>query len=551
VLRGWVLPDEGTALPRLAGEFPPDDRVGPSNPPLGQVPAFELVELARSLGKLDELAAYHRKAAGADGPEHDAFEALIGLARGQDAAISASLIRLRSRLERAPVNGVRPGWPEFVAGRASLERASTREEASKLLEVAVARLDPSEDANPVLSLQLRHAAGLARLGGPPVEPPVCTPRLSHWLPSTQETSLTIGRGFPRPFWTVRDGLIRHDPGRGDDTLTFASPLRGDFELRCEIAANPDQAVRVEYAGLGVELAKDGKSGMVLLASSPPWASPIDPPLAPGKDWLPYRLSVHAGRAEIVVDGHILFEGRIPVGADPWLVLHGPAKQSCAIRNLTLAGRPEIPDHLDLAAGTTLPDWSVAEFDESTNPSNSAWRKVGGEILGRASSRKLGRNQESVLRYRRPLADRDVVEYEFESRAGRSMVHPALGSLVFLIEADGIRPSKLTHTVSNLDDPITNPRADDASSRRGPQPIPLRDREWNSLRLALDGETLKLQLNKVEVYRTTLSHDDSRIFGFFHDPDLTEAHVRAVRLQGAWPLTLTDPASLLATDPANR
>jgi hypothetical protein len=79
--------------------------------------------------------------------------------------------------------------------------------------------------------------------------------------------------------------------------------------------------------------------------------------------------------------------------------------------------------------------------------------------------------------------------------------------------------------------------DEPQHRRGPAPLPLKERDWNRVALKLVGDVVSLTLNDQLIYERPLEATNQRTFGFFHYADETELRVRDVNYSGQWPRTL--------------
>ena len=399
-------------------------------------------------------------------------------------------------------------------------------------------------------MHIRHVAAIAGSDGPLREPPECEPRLSYWHCLATGTAASRGDGLPRPFWAWREGELRHYPGHADDRLVFALPLRGDFEVACELSLDDRRSMQIVYGGLLLEIAPDGKSYQVGQDEGPARSFSLEPPLETRGDWHAYRLTVQGGRAEIAVDGRPVHAARLPAEADPWLCLRQLGRRQGGVRNLRINGNPTIPEYLELARGPNLRGWTSSYFGETTGGSGAAWEQLGQEIRGRRATVAAGRHQESLLQYRRPLVEDGFIEYEFYHGSGRETVHPALDRLVFILTPDGVRTHWLTDALHDRTELESDNRADEPACRRGPKRPELRSGAWNRLRVTLQGRRAVLQLNGVDLYERELEPGNSRIFGFFHESDGTEARIRDVRYQGHWPRRLPDLNQLMANAPAS-
>ena len=252
-------------------------------------------------------------------------------------------------------------------------------------------------------MHIRHLAAIAGSDGPLREPPACEPRLSYWqLPgrgNRVHPEATVSRARSGPGATVSCAITPATPTTGSCSPL---PLRGDFEVSCELSLDDRRSMQVVYGGLLLEIAPDGKSYQVRQDEGPARSFPLEPPLETRGDWHAYRLTVHGGRAEIAIDGRPIHAARLPAEADPWLCLRQLGRREGGLRNLRITGSPTVPEHLELARGPDLSGWSSAYFGETTVGSAAAWEQLGAEIRGRRATVASGRHQESLLQYRRPL-----------------------------------------------------------------------------------------------------------------------------------------------------
>ena len=123
----------------------------------------------------------------------------------------------------------------------------------------------------------------------------------------------------------------------------------------------------------------------------------------------------------------------------------------------------IPEKLNLSALPDLTGWLADEYGESVTGDNPDWDKRGEEIIGRLLERLPAAQQESVLRYHRPMLEDGEIGYEFYYDPGKAMVHPGLDRLAFLLEPDGVKVHRLTDAPVRADRPDARERS--ATSRR--------------------------------------------------------------------------------------
>jgi hypothetical protein len=555
-LAAWVLP--GAAHPgfRLQGDFAPGAGTV-------RAPAVALVEAAAALGRLDELS----RPLDGDDPDRRgrlALRALIAVGKGDDAGAAEALKGLAG-----PADPLQAGWPELVAATSALGRPALAASASAVLDALADRPAVEGEA---WTLQVLHARALAK--------GFVRTDSSDWTPVELGRASTRGQGHPAALWSVGGGAARHEPGHSVDMLYLNAPLRGDFEVRADVAT-VGLPVRIAYGGAwatalpGLARIEAGRLGRT------PADQPLQPPLKPGEvgDWLPVRLVVQRGVSTTFVGGRKVHEGRLPSDPDPWLSVVVPASVRGAVRNLAVTGSPSVPDRLALANGSDLAGWHAADYDEPLGGTRPAWEKRGAEVYGRAfdpadaAARQAlgepvvvpnrsgatgpveaavgipGSLQESVLRYHRPVREDGEIAYEFYYEPGKTMVHPALGRLAFLLEPGGVKLHRLTDGAYERSARAPYNAAVEPDCRRGPSRLPLRPKEWNRAAVALSGSQVSIRLNDVTVYERPLDPADGREFGLFHFADQTDVRVRAVTYRGDWPRSI--PRDLAATTEAPR
>src|SRR5207253_670919 len=124
-----------------------------------------------------------------------------------------------------------------------------------------------------------------------------------------------------------------------------------------------------------------------------------------------------------------------------------------------------------------------------------WQADGGILEGRIDP-TVSANAPSLLAYQRPLADGERVAYQFLYEPGKTHVHPALGRIAFLLEADGVKLHWLNGLI-DLNEPLLvdrRTRIDDPSCRRGPAALPLKENDWNDVELTTSGGQLAIRVN---------------------------------------------------------
>ncbi len=550
LLLDWVVPGESHSGFRLYGHFAPA-----AAPPVGksparraqpggalEAPARELVAAAGELGRLDELAGRVEKAAADSDQDRRGRLALLALVRsaqGRDeeaADALKQLLPLSQKLADGAPDWAR--WPELVAASSALRRSKTRAPALALLDQLVEKVKPGGFASD-WAKHAQHARAVGQLLALPEARRGAAgtdPGLARWAPVTHATAATRGAALPPALWSASGGELMHHPGHGEDWAYFAVPLRGNFEVRCELTGGEGREAELCYGGLRVGVRPDGKGYELAHLTRPLRTGAIDPPLKLG-DWYAFRLVVKDGTCSAHVNGRKVHEERLPPGPDPWLAVRAPGRSAGGVRKLAIVGGFTVPEGLDLSAHADLSGWLADYYAESTAGDDLAWAKRGGEIVGRALPQAPGCKQESLLQYHRPLLEDGEVEYEFYCEPGKALVHPALDRLAFLLAPDGVKVHRLTNDKFDRTGLAPDNATAEPAHRRGPERVPLKARDWNRVKLAVAGDKVSLRLNDVEVYERPLEPTNQRAFGLFHFADETEVRVRGVRYQGRWPRAL--------------
>jgi hypothetical protein len=377
------------------------------------------------------------------------------------------------------------------------------------------------------------------------------PGLAYWATVLHDTADSRGEGRPPAQWLPSDLKLTHYPGHTLDYLYFGVPLRGEFEVECELTSFGWREIQPVYSCLGIgaqhelgkmyfhQIGRDSGAGNT---------RPIDPPLPKLGEWYKYRLVAKDGGYEVYLNGQKVYEQALPPDADPWLAIHCSQPWTGAVRDLRITGHPTIPDVLDLTAAADLAPWSAQYYGESAGGENASWQKRGEEIYAPAyppvdvpGYRPQG---QSVLQYHRPMLEDGEVEYEFWYEPGKVDVAPALDRLALLLTPGGVKVHWLTDAAHERSGLAPDNETVEKDNRRGPEKLPLKVKEWNTVKLAVAGDRVKLSLNGVEVYDRPLEGTNQRTFGFFHYSDGTELRVRQVTYRGQWPKQLPPEDDLL-------
>lgn len=587
-LERWVLPSEDHGDFRIGGIFHSGED---PQKPVFESPAIELCELAQKLSKAEELKA-KIAAAQAEGDARRREQAALAAslaatvndAAGTTAAVDRLIELTKAQSDHA---AIRSRLPQIAAVAALLRHPEAREPATRLAKLIAEAIRKRREAD-------RPAAGdeqwsrialnlLARLeSGTKPERYGDDPGLDGWKAfSAISRKARLAESSPAR-WSFSNGELAHWPGRDQDFLYYKTPLRGDFEIECELSGTGVDQIRIFYAGVTATLLSkkvleirhvDGEHHKVSLK----------PELETIPDWFSYRLSVKAGMMTVTIAGQKAFEEKISAKASPWLFLFQKAEGNGKLRGLAIKGALQIPEKVELSAGATLAGWSetggLPEEDENTfnrfDTQVGEWTKEGAAIKGEAPAdeqddddislqngfnrfnqpaeainqakpKKLV-NLESVLRHHKPIDESAEIEYEFFYEKGKTECHPVLGSVVYLIGKEGITEHELAKESLELDrDAAAVSVHKDRRLVGGDGSIALVDRGWNKVKITRTGEKAVIAINGKPAYETKVDASAPLAFGFFRYLDKTGARIRKVFVRGGY--GTTPPSGALLREP---
>ncbi|MCG8650936.1 MAG: DUF1583 domain-containing protein, partial [Pirellulales bacterium] len=390
-------------------------------------------------------------------------------------------------------------------------------------------------------------------------------RLKHWLPVAVRSALDLQRGQPDAVWLTHEHHVLHLTGGTTDVLFCRFPIVGKFDFICETqeggAIGTDGGL--VYGGLHFQAV--GRKDLLqvwdpdknhLVTRPSPFARHESQPVF-------NRVSIRSTKdtAQFESNFHPVWFDDSESHASPWLGLHSSGTKRPVFRNLRLTGSPIIPRQVPLTSGDHLRGWQSGFFGE-TQPSfapnsgaggeNAAfdWRLMSGELIG-AKHDQDEAAKPGLLRYQRPLAAGDSVTYQFLDAGKETVVHPTVGRLAFLLESTGVRVRWIT--TGDLE--WTGLKADNTAleplNRRGPRPLPLKEGQWNTVRIELSDRKVLVTLNDQLVYQRGLDPGAETQFGLYRPTRGAAVRVRQAVMRGDWPETLPqdfldDPVALVAT-----
>jgi hypothetical protein len=467
--------------------------------------------------------------------------------RDFDAALN-SLDRLFSLVQSSEHSEFSDRWPEMLAAWAAVQHPETHDVAGEMVDHLIVRDVRSTypSGNEAWPFQIVALMGLTtyfdlKTDDASIERFGLAPALKQWAPANDATARSRGTGRPPSHWQLMPGSVDNLAGHGDDSLYFQSPLRGNYAVECDVTAYGWRDSYLSVAGTWVVPVSTLTSYRLGGVRGDRPRRSIKPKLTKPKEWHRLRTVVRDGVSTTYVNGRKIHEEPLPKDHVPWLAIRSFMRANGITRNLRITGNPVIPDRLKLSALADLNGW-MPYFGESIGQPRANWQQSGdlpngGGIVGGLSQDHPGTNEESLLRYHRPMLEDGTIEYEFYYRAGQSHTHPALDRLAFMLDPRGVRVHWITD--GKFDRTGLDPANvfDEPKNRRGPDQLPLRPDAWNRLRLTLKGDTVRLMLNGQLVYVRKLEPANQRTFGLFHYADRTEARVRNVVWHGDWPRNL--------------
>jgi tetratricopeptide (TPR) repeat protein len=566
LLAEWVLPSEARPSFKLSGTHVPLDVLNraPRGPaPEGRrllfgsefsAPVIELLAAAKETNQLDDLAQrVEQDKRAAAGPLTQrcklALSAAIRSLQQRDEDARAALQKLLPLAKNVALDaGTKQRWPDLIACLYTMHRPALQRETLALLDAMndnVNRGGPQQKVFPDRMDWLRiirHARAQAQvlaLPEPLRQPFGADPRLQLWSPVVGVHDWTRGEGLRIPHWTVQDGTIRHYPGHEDDMFYLNVPLRGDFEVTCELAATGWREMRCAYGALRCDVMHTKKEYQIHVLGEGMSKFKVEPPLPDLAAGFRYRLVVQDGAYTTYVNDRKLAEEYVGSAPDPWLFLQASHLNTAEARNLKILGAPTVPESIDLLRlGFDMRGWRG--YNQS-----GAWLRRGGEIHDAGAPPKRAPGEvvpprslaaERTLFYHRPMLEDGVFEYEFYYEKDVALVHPAFDRLAFILAPEGVKLHWITDGPHERSGVKVDNLSDEPMNRRGGA-LPLNDKAWNTMRLTLRGDALTLHLNGQAIYERAVEATNQRFFGFFHYADATEARIRKASYRGNWPKQL--------------
>lgn len=589
VLKSWSLPtSDRRSVRMMAALLPSDSAPQVFDTAREKAPKFLnnsqvlstadlLVRSAVATGKLDELRGELEPFAAEDVEQSRFLLMLTRLAGEKDAKVADDLrawVAARkaadAEADKNPNNNRRSRRPDatnVIVSQAAIANPAARGVGLELCVYQFERYSRYFDqVNMAYTRHLYNSTVVAAEQSAVMDKSSHMVDLKHWSGGALKTAINETGGAVPMWWLTHDGKVQHICGPGQSYLYLDYPLTGTFEFSCDIWLGPWADGSAGYGGLvfdtlnSCQIFPVGRRQHALIKPNA-----LD---AQGK-YNHLTIQVTPTSIKNFVNGALTHEEPITsASAAPWLLLHAERDWQTAFTNLRIEGKPDIPTEISLSGSPSLLGWSGAFYGEvlpthfkpdanaennsnnNNNPTPPAgeldWFVEGNEIRGRqipAASLFGSQVMQSVLQYCRPLRNGDRLNYEFwyEPGQGEIHVHPAIDRLAMILDPDGVKLHWLTE--SSDDTSLSKGLRPgnlvvDKDSRRGPQQLPLKAKDWNRVELLIKDDALQLSLNGKPVFERPLEPSNNRQFGFYHDKHATSVRVRNVVLKGNWPKSLT-------------
>ncbi len=554
-LSRWVLPGSDHPGFRVSGEFtqtqPAKVAYEPAveHPESGAQlvsPVFDWLDAARELGRLSGCLTSVETAV----PPDTEFQRrarislllLLNMELGNQHAASECVEEFYELLRPQTSTDL---WPEMLVIDRSVRRFATNDVVAKFMD-DIRTLKVRQSRPLVNSLwHAQIAALLARsqlVRTHKAQTEGATTTLRDWIPVTAATSATRGQGYPVAGWLLSDHKVVKRISHDEDFLYYRSPLRGNFEIECDLIDSTQVMIGGSYLG-----ARPDRTALDIgTFRTPAIGEPVNPHFSPFWPSVHCRVVIREGTRSISVNGRPVKSDTLPENCDPWLAIRCAGRSQSGVQDFRITGHPQVVEIVRLSDSRELTGW-IAYHDDPVLNESSGWTHVGdpessGWIVGHPNPMVTGMSIESLLRYQRPLVEDGSIEYEFFYEPDAFQTHPALDRLAFILHPSGVKEHWIGDGRHDRTDVDPQNQIDIPLCRRGPADLPLVAREWNSVRLSLRGPTVTIALNGHLVYERELESTNLRTFGLFHFLGASAVRVRNAVMRGDWPKNVPSVAA---------
>lgn len=409
-------------------------------------------------------------------------------------------------------------------------------------------------------LRIAHATAVQKHRGTSPPNVLFENRLKYWTPATIGSATAIERGQRSGVWLTHEQHVLHLAGGTADILFCRFPLIGSFDFICETQEGGSVGTDGGLVYGGLQFQALGRSDQLTVwdADAQQTVTRTAPFARSGTGPVFNHVSIRSSETASQFESNfhpLWFDERSSL-ASPWLGLRSSGTKRPVFRNVRLTGKPQIPRQVELIAGDQLRGWMSAFYGESQPPFYDLrmevpnteasqpqqaydWRLKADHLVGTKQTTSAEAGRPGLLQYQRPLLEGESITYEFLHQDEASVVHPAVGRLAFLLESGGVRLRWITTGGSEWTGLAIDNAALEPLHRRGPRSLPLKQEEWNRVRVERAGEAILVHLNDELIYQRPHEPNADTTFGIYRASRASEAKIRSVIMTGDWPSTLPE------------
>ena len=528
-----------------------------------QAPAFDLIDVAKELGLLNNLRRDLLSEAIIDLPPGDvadvrnsnafahanrarlALLALTELAGGNEEKADEYLARLCRIALRVPIQNPADRWPEMLAFWRGVQHRKTCDTVSETLYEYIYRdIHPGRGiGSEVWTRHLFALMGFKRLFEDPdasADDFFLPLKSKQWAGASFDSAEIRGQGTPGPRWILRNRGIDHLAGQENDFVYYQSPLKGEFEIDALTTTFDWKECELFLAGIwagpawGMRQFESGDHRRSY--RKPSLGKPMSDEVG---DYFRIRLTSQQGFGAMFANGRRMLGIAREPDTDPWIGGRFWHRYHGGFRDVRIAGDVRVPRSIRIVYNRALTGW--ADYYSRINMGMLRnWRWTGSELIAPAAPSEAS-ERERLLRYHRPMLEDGVIEYQFFYEPGVSHVHPALDRLALILKPDGVRVHWCTDGIFDRTELAASNEFIEEQNQRGANPLPLRQGDWNNVTVQLKEDVLSLKLNDQLVFERPIHPTNMRRFGFFFDPKQHGARIRNVVWTGEWPLKIPELA----------
>jgi hypothetical protein len=537
-LAGWVLPSETHATIRMNGAFTRTTREPNAEHALRLAcPAIELIEVASRIKRLQQLTERVTQLPVSTNEEQRRARAamlfLIHVATGDAGAAKETAQELTTLVQDSTDFDHRRQWPQTVAAWVALRDPQAWPlVADMLTDMRIRQHLEREVTEPTAwseQLASMHGSLQHLTGGGRLEDFTQPPRLKNWTSASVVTARTSAAGFPSNHWDWKGKQLQCLSSSNQSLLFYRIPLRGDFEVSCELDFDSIGELQLMYAGEHLIPQQDYQACLVGNVREE-HLEPLDPLMTPPLTSTWCRILVRDNVCTTWFNGRLVRRRQLVEDHDPWLAIRTTsARRHATIHSLRIDGTPIVPNEVNLCSDKALNGW-WSYFDEEIGVGLD-WQHIeddaGRGLFAKRQDSYRGTHLESLLCYYRPLTEGNSLEYDFFYEPDRTHVHPALDGLAFLLQPRGVSLHPISdgkYEQGDADPAVTVVESD---YRRGPMELPLKAAAWNRCRLTVRANAVDVSLNDQLIYSRPLQAANQRVFGFFRYAGESEVRLRNV------------------------